>query len=67
MERLTCTTGFRPEGEMAKRFFFARPTAREGMVTVLDEDMGDGENRAECVYSSGEEAVGTDFVRTRIL
>lgn len=32
-------TGFRPEGEQAKRFSLPRPTAPGAMVTVLEQDM----------------------------
>ena len=54
-------TGFRPEGEMAKRFSFARPTAPGGMVTVLDEDMVTVKIGPNVCIPAGEEAVGTDF------
>lgn len=54
-------TGFRPEGEMAKRFSFARPTAPGGMVTVLDEDMVTVKIGPNVFIPAGEEAVGTDF------
>lgn len=54
-------TGFRPEGEMAKRFSFARQTAPGGMVTVLDKDMVTIRKGPNVFLPAGEEAVGTDF------
>lgn len=54
-------TGFRPEGNMAKRFSLMRPTAPGCMVTVLDKDMVTVVTGPNVFIPAGKEAVGTDF------
>lgn len=54
-------TGFRPEGEMSKRFSFAKPTAPGAMVTELEEDMLTVKKGPRIFLPCAGQAAGTGF------